>query len=317
MTVTVDADLDLCGPEAAEWEAHWEAAIRDQLAMDLRVAPSGPGDGSGGFRSRHVGDLLLADWDCPPMEGVRSSRTWRDAQLDVVAILAGYEGEERLSFGGTDAVLENGTLAVVTGRAGDRFVVPHRVRKRILVLPRAALEAAGCGSEIPSCLLLEQARPLVPLFRSFLDQMWRHVPGMNASDFETARAALIALTAGAIRTEWCSVTDKSALPALRAQLDKWIVRNLDTGLIRVEDLAAAHNVSTRTIHRAFAVTGDTMTSVVRARRLSAVREDVVRTNLTIAAIAHRWGYYDPSHLGREFRRFFGVSPSEYRQAYGC
>jgi AraC-like DNA-binding protein len=173
------------------------------------------------------------------------------------------------------------------------------------------------GGDIPCCLLLDRDRPLVPLFRSFLDQVWRQAPGMNASELEAARAALVALTAGAIRTQGRSAADRSALPALRAQLDKWITRNLDKGPIRVEDLAAAHNVSTRTIHRAFAATGDTMTSVVRARRLAAVREDIIHTDLTVAAIAHRWGYYDPSHLGREFRRFFGAAPSEYRQAYGC
>ena len=54
-----------------------------------------------------------------------------------------------------------------------------------------------------------------------------------------------------------------------------------------------------------------MTAVVRARRLAAVREDLVHTDMTIAAIANRWSYFDPSHLGREFRRHFGASPSEY------
>jgi AraC-like DNA-binding protein len=74
-------------------------------------------------------------------------------------------------------------------------------------------------------------------------------------------------------------------------------------------------VSTRTIHRAFALTGDTMKSVVRAQRLAAVRQDLLNTNLTIARIAHRWNYCDASHLGREFRDAFGISAGEYRQTY--
>ena len=113
------------------------------------------------------------------------------------------------------------------------------------------------------------------------------------------------------------MTPRSGLPALRAQIDDWIDNNLRSGPIHVEALAAAHNVSARTIHRAFSLTGDTMTAVVRARRLAAVREDLVHTDMTIATIAHRWCYYDPSHLGREFRRHFGVSPSEYRESHGC
>jgi transcriptional regulator GlxA family with amidase domain len=42
----------------------------------------------------------------------------------------------------------------------------------------------------------------------------------------------------------------------------------------------------------------------------------VNTNLSIAAIAHRWGFCDASHLGREFRRHFSLSPGDYREAHG-
>ena len=58
-----------------------------------------------------------------------------------------------------------------------------------------------------------------------------------------------------------------------------------------------------------------MKTVVRAQRLAAVRQDLLTTNLTIARIAHRWNYYDASHLGREFREGFGISAREYRQRH--
>jgi AraC-like DNA-binding protein len=195
--------------------------------------------------------------------------------------------------------------------------VPERVRKRTLTLPRAALLAAGCDANIPGCLVLEQDRPLVGVLFTTLDQVWSRLPAMHPSEIEATRRALVALTVGIIRAETGSVTGRSAVAALRAQIDNWITRNLRSGPIHIEDLAAAHNVSTRTIHRAFSLTGDTMTAVVRARRMAAVREELVNSNMTIATIAHRWCYYDPSHLRREFHRCFGVSPSEYRESHGC
>jgi AraC family transcriptional activator of tynA and feaB len=234
--------------------------------------------------SREVGDLQLADWDCSPLEGVLSLGNAREGQY-VVVVLAAW-GEERAA-------------------------------KRTLTLPRAALVAAGCDANIPSCLVLEHDRPLVGVLLMVLDEVWSRVPAMNASEVEATRGALVTLTAGVIRAASGPVTPRSGLPALRAQIDDWIDNNLRSGPIHVEALAAAHNVSTRTIHRAFSLTGGTMTAVVRARRLAAVREDLVHTDMTIATIAHRWCYYDPSHLGREFRRHFGVSPSEYRESHGC
>jgi len=315
MTVTAAPDLDLPGLGTTEREARWEDVVRKRLApMALRV-PRRNDDG-GTFVSRDIGDLMVTDWDCPPLEGRVSRRAALDNERDSVVIFAGYGGSERLSFDDSDTTLRNGALLVVSSRVGGCFTVPDRVSKRTLVLPRASVEAADSGTHTPSYLLLEPDRPLVRLFRTFLEQVWRQAPGMNASETEAARTALVALAAGVIRTRAASITERSALPALRAQLDKWITANLRKGPIQVEDLAATHNVSARTIHRAFAITGDTMTSVVRARRLAAVRDDVVNTNLTIAAIAYRWGYYDASHLGREFRRHFGASPGEYRQAHG-
>ena len=63
-------------------------------------------------------------------------------------------------------------------------------------------------------------------------------------------------------------------------------------------------------------TGDTVGAVVRKYRLAAARDDLVHTNLSIAAIAHRWGFCDASHLGREFRRYLSLSPGDYREAHG-
>ena len=71
----------------------------------------------------------------------------------------------------------------------------------------------------------------------------------------------------------------------------------------------------RTVHRAFAATGDTVGSVVRRHRLAAARKDLVHTTQSVATIAYRWGFCDASHLGREFRREMSMSPGDYRDAY--
>ena len=241
-------------------------------------------DYEAGGASRDVGDLQVADWVCAPLEGVLSVDDARQGE-HVVVVLPAWDDE--------------------------------RAAKRTLTLPRAALVAAGCDASIPSCLVLEHSRPLVGVLLIILDEIWRRVPAMSASEVEVTRRALVTLTAGVIRAESGPVTPRYGLPALRAQIDDWIDNNLRNGPIHIEHLAAAHNVSARTVHRAFSLTGDTMTAVVRARRLAAVREDLVHTDTTIAAIASRWCYFDPSHLGREFRRHFGVSPSEYRESHGC
>lgn len=287
MTATAATEIDALDFAVAGPGARWEAAVRD-VAGSMTVQHRMSRGRATRLRSCDVGDLQLADWDCPPLQSVLALDKDRDTERDVVVVLA-------------------------TGVAS----VQERVRKVTLALPRAALVAAGCDANIPACHVVEQDRPLVDLLRMVLDGVWSRLPAMDASEVEATRGTLVTLTAGVIRAASGSVVDRSGLPALRAQLDDWITRNLRNGPIHIEDLAAAHNVSTRTIHRAFSLTGDTMTAVVRSRRLAAVREDLVHTNMTIENIARRWCFYDSSHLGREFRRCFGVSPSAYRESHGC
>jgi AraC family transcriptional regulator, positive regulator of tynA and feaB len=288
MTATAATEIYVLDLEAAGWEH----AVGDVLPF--RVPLRQRRDDAAHFRSLEVGDLQLAEWDCPPLEGVLSLGKAHDAQRDVVVVLAGFPRDDD----------------------GD-FTLPERIGRRTLTLPRAVLVAAGCDADIPACLVLEPDRPLVGVLLMVLDEVWSRLPAMSAGEVEATRGALVSLAAGVIRAESSSVARRHGLPALRAQIDDWITKNLSNGPIRIEDLAAAHCVSARTVYRAFSLTGDTMKAVVRARRLAAVRDDLVHSDMTIEKIAHRWCYYDPSHLGREFRRYFGVAPSEYRDSHGC
>jgi AraC family transcriptional activator of tynA and feaB len=319
MTVALSYSVDhaVGSPQLDEREDLWEKAMRERLCpMGIRLPRDDRGTGT--VVAADLADLLLTDWDCPPMEGYLSKSALRGApDQDVIMVMAGYGGQEILSFGGAESSFDAGDLLITSREGAGRggFAVRQGVRKRTLLIPRVALMAAGSGLNVHRSLALGPGRPLVSIFHSFLDQVWKALPGMTATEAEAARTALVALVAGIVRSEGVGVSDQSALPALRAQLDRSIAERLKHGPVRLEDLAVVHCVSTRTIHRAFALTGDTMKTVVRAQRLAAVRQDLLNTNLTIARIAHRWNYYDASHLGREFREAFGISAREYRQRY--
>lgn len=320
MTVAVSHAIDQAVDplhQVGDREGLWEQAMRERFcAVGIRL----PRDdrGAGKVASADLADLLLTDWDCPPMEGYLSTGTLREEpERDVVVVIAGYGGEEFLSFGGTKSAFGPGALLITSSESAGRgsFAAPQGVRKRTLLLPRAALMSAESGLKVHRSLALGPDRPLVSIFHTFLEKVWKELPEMTSTEAEAARMALVALVAGIVRSEGVCVSDQSALPALRAQLERSIEERLKHGPVRLEDLAAVHRVSTRTIHRAFALTGDTMKSVVRAQRLAAVRQDLLNTNLTIGRIAHRWNYYDASHLGKEFREVFGISAREYRQRY--
>ncbi|MDN0196641.1 helix-turn-helix domain-containing protein [Streptomyces sp. S.PNR 29] len=82
-----------------------------------------------------------------------------------------------------------------------------------------------------------------------------------------------------------------------------------------EAIARAHHISVRYLHKLFQNDGTTVSQWVRQRRLDACRHELSRTpnrRITVAAVAHRWGFSSPAHFSRTFRDAYGMSPSEWQ-----
>lgn len=86
--------------------------------------------------------------------------------------------------------------------------------------------------------------------------------------------------------------------------------------LTVRDLAAHAGMSSRTFSETFRRHfGTTPNRYLRNIRLLAASELLVATELSIAVIASKVGYYDQSHLTHDFHRFFAMPPREYRTKY--
>ena len=302
--------------ELEEQDFHWRAAVRDRIfSTDMRRKEWVGSFGS--FKIRDLGDLLITDWEGPPIEGVRGNNYARRDD-DALLVFTASAGKQILEFSDQTVVLRPGAVLITSTRATGSFVIPERLTKRTIKVPMTALSPFDTGSRVPEYLLMDTAdNPLATILQNFLTGIDGQYGRMSSVEIETARNALLTLIAGMIRaSELPDVGEGDLLPLLRRQLETWIVNHLAAGAVKVQDLAAAHNVAPRTVHRAFEGTGDTVGAVVRKHRLAAARADLVNTNLSIAAIAHRWGFCDASHLGREFRRQMSLSPGDYREAHG-
>jgi AraC-like DNA-binding protein len=86
--------------------------------------------------------------------------------------------------------------------------------------------------------------------------------------------------------------------------------------LSTRDIAACSAMSPRAFSEKFRQHfGMTPNRYLRKIRLLAASELLATTELSIGVIANRVGYYDQSHLDHDFRRFFGMSPREYRTKY--
>lgn len=103
---------------------------------------------------------------------------------------------------------------------------------------------------------------------------------------------------------------------LLACIEAFIEENLADPQLSPHAIASRHHVSVRTVHQVFRQREETVSAVIRRRRLERCRSDLADTRLShlpVHAIAARNGLVDPAGFSRSFRRAYGLSPAEYRR----
>jgi len=85
-----------------------------------------------------------------------------------------------------------------------------------------------------------------------------------------------------------------------------------TQAMNVDDLSLLVNMSPSAFHRAFnEVTASSPIQYIKKIRLDRAKELMLNNNLRVNEAATQVGYESPTQFSREFKRYYGSSPSEY------
>ncbi|WP_331752419.1 helix-turn-helix transcriptional regulator [Streptomyces chartreusis] len=73
------------------------------------------------------------------------------------------------------------------------------------------------------------------------------------------------------------------------------------------------NVSVRTLQRAFATEGESVSNYIRRRRLEEARIILTapRSRLNVSELAAYWQFADSSHFIRAFKEYYGQTPTDH------
>jgi AraC-like DNA-binding protein len=98
-------------------------------------------------------------------------------------------------------------------------------------------------------------------------------------------------------------------------LSSTIRQAIGTGTMpSVSEMASACNLSVRQIERDFQLlSGFSPRLFSKLTRFRALVEDIQLTTNSMADLAYEFNYYDQSHFINEFKRFTGLSPTQYIQ----
>ncbi|GIH20072.1 helix-turn-helix domain-containing protein [Rugosimonospora africana] len=313
MQVTQFRTADLPGRERfAAWhemtaKAHVNTTVSTDNAEDFAAA----------INLIDLGSVQASVLTYPPIRASRTAKLIRrsDPELYFVSVTLGGRvgfdqvGREVLVDKGELVLLDTSLPAVAVNDVPLEHMViqvsknqlPSRPRLRDRALARPMPARRGLGSLVTSFVgqLMASAHELTPV--------------------EGAR-----LTTVVVDLFTCLLASQLDEPAMaresRQQLLPTRVFNFieqrvgDPGLTPAV-IAAAHQISIRSLQLLFQSQGLTVSGRIRSRRLERCRQDLAdpaSDSRPVHAIGARWGFTDAAGFSRAFRREYGMPPGDYR-----
>jgi AraC-like DNA-binding protein len=184
------------------------------------------------------------------------------------------------------------------------------------------IPAADLG--LPSDVIRRAARritssPVSRLVRDHLVRLSRDADGITdpgaAAMVGTATTELVrALIASAGRDDLSS--DGEWHRTLETRLAAYIDQHLKDRDLCAEELARVHHISVRQLFKLWARRDVSLSQWIIQQRLEGAHADIAavgNSRMTVATVAHRWGFTDTTHFSRRFREAYSMSPREWRQ----
>lgn len=259
------------------------------------------------------------------VQGVRHEHAHRDSgdgdddfsfhmNLSGLSLVTGRRGETTLRDG--DAMLLSYSVSRTISRPG---LVDHRVIR----LPRAALSRLVRNIDDAVLCRIPRGTGMLRLLGSYVDAVFND-PALAIPQMRQLIAAqlcdLVAVTLGATRDATAGAERRGIRAARLSAIKGDIEAHLATGDLSPVAVAKRQQISDSYIRKLFESEGTSFSQFVLGRRLERAHRmltDPAWASRSIASIAFDAGFSDLSYFNRTFKRCYGLTPSEARNAVDC
>lgn len=301
--------LDTRSVSIADRPDYWAAAINEHF-FPVHVEPHSRAFDAR-LRGGDIGPLDIRSISGPAHRVTRTSPMVEASDPECVLLYLVRQGTCRVEQDGRGAELQPGDLAVHDTSRPSAFEGLTNFDVQIITFPKWFLgdDARLLGAH--TATRVEAARPLVrgtlPLLAAMTQIAETSVPDVDGVVF----AEMLLPFMRNLYSEREELRASGAM--LEAKMRQYALRHLGEPTLGPDQIARAHYVSTRYVHKLFASSGG-VSAWIREQRLEAAARELRETDHSVASVAMRWGYRDAASFARAFRRARGCSPRQQRSA---
>ncbi|CAM5662957.1 putative transcriptional activator NphR [Streptomyces afghaniensis 772] len=292
----------------------WHHAVsRTFIPLDVRLLEEEPSPGR--IVSNQLGSLRISQVQAGPQTVTRSSRLIRDGKEDLILTLQ-QRGTAIKEQDGRQARIGPGDFSLSDSSRPFRKTVQGDFSFTSFQFPRTDLRVREEDLRAVTATAFSGQEGSAALVSAYLGRLAREAPGLDAfvgRQFAATALDLLAL----LVNEQCGrdpqVPETAAATLVRVK--DHILRHLADPGLSPPDIAAAHRMSVRYLHKLFQLEGVTVGEWIRTQRLERCRRDLLHSpalGYGVAAVARRWGFVSPSHFSRAFRAAYGMTPREWQ-----
>ena len=247
-------------------------------------------------------------------------RTAKHIDSDDLVLNITLSGGRSVRQRGRETIVEAGEAVLTTSADIGHVNIP--VVSRMFSF-RVRLESMRpMIADFDACLVraIPRETPALRLLTSYAHEIVR-AAALTAPEMRGHVVAhlydLIAMTIGATRDAAETARGRGVGVARLRAIKADIVEKLGRGDLTIHTIAAAHGISPRYVRALFDAEGTTFSDFVVERRLALAHRKLTDPHYvghTISAIAFECGFGDLSYFNRVFRRRYGATPSDVREA---
>lgn len=294
---------------------YWSAGIAEHF-FPVRIEPSADPAFEARLSGGQVGPLFVRTISGQPHRVTRTRQLVDRLDPECILMYVPRRGICRVGQGDRICELYPGEVAVQDTSTPSSFEAVSGFDVSVVAFPKWLIggDAAACARRAAERLAGPDST-ILRLSSSLIGGLGALAEGSSASGTEGDAVAdmMLALLRGL-----CADTDSFAVAGARAatletRMRQYALAHLADPALGPDQLARAHFVSTRYVHKLFAPLGGVSGWIREQRLLSAARE-LRETDTPVSEIATRYGYRNAASFARAFRKAQGLSPRESRRA---